>query len=157
MQMLVPEHFKQYGRYLTPELIDELGVPMCNKSLEPGAEYTLVDMDNHVILGALIHDHMCKYPESPLVQIYTQILQSHYTKDNVPAGKIIKIVRCDKIVDEWIGLYPLIAVRFIRDLKENGWPWYWYINKTDKLRSLHPFVQYLYIEHATAIVDNELS
>lgn len=155
------EHFKKYGKFLTPELKDQLGVPL---QVPKGSTITQEQLDDHVILGALILGYGATDPQKELfLEVMEQLADTltawATTEDNgLDDNNSIPIVRGAHLSRERIGIFDQTSEAFIAYLVKEG---HWTTNHLDDsyVADLHPFVRFLYLmeAHENAIVKLEES
>uniref|UniRef100_A0AB39CCC2 Uncharacterized protein n=1 Tax=Pseudomonas phage RVTF4 TaxID=3236931 RepID=A0AB39CCC2_9VIRU len=153
------KHLKQYGKFLTPELKDQLGVPLCSKSLELGSTLTTEELDHHVVLGALVFDRIWgEERKEGFLDLHdafrkaeAQIREEHkLNKDNS-----MVIVRGANMTREHIDLFHRTVELFFERMFEGCHHYMNYID-SGKVSQYHRFVQFLYIDEAITKAINDM-
>ena len=147
--MTQPAHFKKYGKFLTPDLIDQLGVPLP----QHGDTITKEQLDDHVILGALILDYATSDPRKELfldvMDSWRETLAASVEWDNGVRddSNSVPIVRCAQVSREHIRMFEHTSKVLIEKLYDKS---HWTTNYLDsgKLSQYHPFVQFMYLVEA---------
>lgn len=143
------DHLKIYGRFLTPELRDELGVPLCAKSIPSGSQISTEQFDHHVVLGALIFNWMYQEKRGEgfvdLHRAFVKAGDQLRTGVKLDDTNSVLVVRGAQIIREPLGLFERTAELFLESMYESYHHFMDYID-SGKLSQYHRFVQFLYIE-----------
>lgn len=158
------KHLAKYGKFLTPTMIEEMGLPLCEMSLPKlGTKLTTAQLDEHLVLFALMLDYAYTAPRRELFIDLGMAIQKA-TDEVAKLGGLdddnsFVVCRGAHLSREWVGISGRVSELFIDNLHErNHWTTN-YLNE-GKLSQFHPFVQFLYLveaqEAAIAKLESEL-
>lgn len=146
------KHLEKFGKFLTPEMIEEIGLPLCKKSLpKPDSKLTTEQMDEHLVLFALILEQLNSLPR-PELRSYLFIALQKASEEVVKLGGLnddnsFVVVRGAQMTREWVGIAERISELLQEELYERN---HWTTNylNADVLAQYHPFIQFLYLVEA---------
>ena len=156
------KHLAKFGKFLTPEMIEEIGLPLCRKSLpSPDSKLTTEQMDEHLVLSALMLDHAYASPRRDLFIDLSNAIQQATTEVSNLGGlnddNSFVVCRGAHMTREWVGLAKRVSELFIDRLYDRN---HWTTNYLNAyvLEQYHPFIQFLYLTEAhNAAIEKMLS